>query len=99
MLPPTRLLRSGALTVDPFLLRGASVGAAWRAERQGAAGAVYHAVAGAPPLFSRIPIVVTLLDLAPWELPGIFQRGAGGPLRPAAQGAARARRRRGDRGH
>ena len=74
LLPPTRLLRSGALTVDPFLLRGASLGAAWRADRRGAAGAVYHAVAGAPPMFSRIPIVVTLLDLAPWELPDTFQR-------------------------
>ena len=38
LLPPTRLLRSGAMTIDPFLLRGASVGAAWRAERGGAAG-------------------------------------------------------------
>jgi glycosyltransferase involved in cell wall biosynthesis len=74
LLPPTRLLRSGALTVDPFLLRGAALGAAWRADRSGAAGAVYHAVAGAPPILSRIPIVVTLLDLAPWELPGSFQR-------------------------
>ena len=74
LLPPTRLLRSGALTVDPFLLRGASLGAAWRADRSGAAGAVYHAVAGSPPMFSRIPIVVTLLDLAPWELPQAFQR-------------------------
>ena len=74
LLPPTRLLRSGALTVDPFLLRGASLGAAWRADRTGAAGAVYHAAAGAPPLLSRIPIVVTMLDLAPWELPREFQR-------------------------
>jgi glycosyltransferase involved in cell wall biosynthesis len=74
LLPPTRLLRSGALTIDPFLLRGASLGAAWRADRSGAAGAVYHAVAGAPPLLSRIPIVVTLLDLGPWELPDAFQR-------------------------
>ena len=32
-LPPTRLLRSAAMTVDPFVLRGASVGAAWRAGR------------------------------------------------------------------
>ena len=38
LLPPTRLLRQAALTVDPFVLRGASVGAAWRAERGGAAG-------------------------------------------------------------
>jgi glycosyltransferase involved in cell wall biosynthesis len=75
LLPPTRLLRSGALTVDPFLLGGASLGAAWRAERQGAAGAVYHTVGGAVPLFSRVPTVVTLLDLAAWELPHAFQRG------------------------
>ena len=38
LLPPTHLLRSAALTVDPFLLRGASLGAAWRADRGGAAG-------------------------------------------------------------
>jgi glycosyltransferase involved in cell wall biosynthesis len=77
LLPPTRLLRSGALTVDPFLLRGASLGAAWRADRSGAAGAVYHAAAGAPPMLSRIPIVVTILDLAPWQLPAVFQRTPG----------------------
>lgn len=75
LLPPTRLLRSAALTVDPFVLRGASLGAAWRADRGGAAGAVYHAAGGALPLLSRIPRVVTLLDLAPWALPGTFQRG------------------------
>ncbi len=75
LLPPTRLLGPAALSVDPFLLRGASLGIAWRAERDGATGAVYHAVAGAAPLFSRLPLVVTLLDLAPWELPGSFQRG------------------------
>ncbi|HKG56508.1 MAG TPA: glycosyltransferase, partial [Candidatus Limnocylindrales bacterium] len=75
LLPPTRLLRSGALTVDPFVLRGASLGAAWRAERGGAAGAVYHAAGGGVPLLSRIPTVVTLLDLAPWELPHAYQRG------------------------
>jgi glycosyltransferase involved in cell wall biosynthesis len=74
-LPPTRLLRSGAMTVDPFLLRGAAMGAAWRAERGGAAGALYHAVGGGPlPIASSLPVVVTLLDLAPWELPGAFQR-------------------------
>jgi glycosyltransferase involved in cell wall biosynthesis len=78
LLPPTRLLRSGALTIDPFLVRGASLGAAWRAERGGAAGAVYHAAGGAVPipLLSPLPTVVTLLDLAPWELPHAFQRGA-----------------------
>ena len=75
LLPPTRLLRSGALTVDPFLLTGASIGAAWRAERGGAAGSVYHAVGGAIPLASGLPLVVTLLDLAPWELPHAYQSG------------------------
>jgi glycosyltransferase involved in cell wall biosynthesis len=74
-LPPTRLLRSGAMTVDPFVLRGAAVGAAWRAERGGAAGAVYHAVGSGPlPIASGLPVVVTLLDLAPWELPDVFGR-------------------------
>ena len=59
------------MTVDPFVLRGASLGAAWRADRGGAAGAVYHAVGGGPlPIASGLPVVVTLLDLAPWELPG-----------------------------
>jgi glycosyltransferase involved in cell wall biosynthesis len=75
LLPPTRLLRSAALTVDPFLLRGAALGAAWRADRAGAAGAVYHAAGGgALPLALGLPVVVTLLDLAPWEMPGAFQR-------------------------
>jgi glycosyltransferase involved in cell wall biosynthesis len=79
MLPPTRLLRSGAMTIDPFLLRGAALGAAWRADRGGAAGAVYHAVGGGPlPVASRLPIIVTLLDLAPWEFPAMFQRSSAG---------------------
>lgn len=73
-LPPTHLLRSGALTVDPFVLSGASLGAAWRAETGGAAGAVYHAVGGVVPLATGLPLVVTLLDLAPWELPHAYQR-------------------------
>ena len=76
LLPPIRLLRSGALTVDPFLLRGASLGAAWRADASGAAGAVYHTAGGGLPIASRLPTVATLLDLAPWELPRSFQRTA-----------------------
>lgn len=76
LLPPTRLLRSGSLTVDPLLLRGASTGAGWRAERGGAAGTVYHAAAGGLPIASRIPVVAALLDLAPWALPQAFQRDA-----------------------
>ena len=67
------------MTVDPFLLRGAAVGSAWRAERGGAAGAVYHAVGGSPlPIASGLPVVATLLDLAAWELPGAFQRSVAG---------------------
>ena len=73
LLPPTRLLRSGALTIDPFLLSGASLGAAWRADRAGGAGAVYHAAGGGIPLATGLPLVVTLLDLAPWELPNVYQ--------------------------
>ena len=74
LLPPTRLLRSAALTVDPFVLRGASLGAAWRAEDRGAAGGVYHTAGGGLPIASSLPTVVTLLDLAPWEQPAAFQR-------------------------
>jgi glycosyltransferase involved in cell wall biosynthesis len=74
LLPPTHLLRSAALTIDPFVLSGASVGAAWRAVDRGAAGGVYHAAGGAVPLFTGIPVVVTLLDLAPWELANAYQR-------------------------
>lgn len=75
LLPPTRFLRSGALTIDPVLLRGASLAAGWRAERDGAAGSVYHAAAGALPLASGIPVVAVLLDLAPWSMPEAYQRG------------------------
>ena len=79
LLPPTRFLRSGAMTVDPILLRGASLGAAWHAERGGAAGAVYHAAGAGPlPIASGLPVVVTLLDLAPWEMPEIFGRSVAG---------------------
>ena len=75
LLPPTRILRSGALTVDPMLLRGASVGAGWRAEESGASGTVYHGAAGSLPIASRIPVVAALLDLAPWSMPDAYQRG------------------------
>lgn len=75
-LPPTHLLRSGALAVDPFLLRTASLGAAWGAASRGAGGTVYHAAGGAVPIASGLPLVVSLLDLAPWELPDAYQRSA-----------------------
>lgn len=79
LLPPTRILGAAGMTVDPFILRGASLGVAWRAERGGAAGAVYHAVGGGPlPIAPGIPLVVTLLDLAPWEMAGTFQQSIAG---------------------
>jgi glycosyltransferase involved in cell wall biosynthesis len=75
LLPPTRMLGAAGMTVDPFLLRGASLGVAWRADRSGAAGAVYHVVGGGPlPIAPGLPVVATLLDLAPWEMPGVFQQ-------------------------
>jgi len=73
-LPPTHHLRSGALTVDPFLLRAASLGTRWRLANRGSGGAVYHAAGGAVPIASGLPLVVSLLDVAPWELPDAYQR-------------------------
>jgi glycosyltransferase involved in cell wall biosynthesis len=67
-IPPTgRVLRSARLTLDPFLLRGAEIGAA---------GTVYHTAGGAVPLGSRLPVVATVLDLAPWELPERYARSS-----------------------
>lgn len=86
LLPPTHLLRSAALTVDPFIVSGASLGAAWRAESGGAAGAVYHALGGAVPIAVRLPVVVTLLDLAPWELPKAYQRTVPGRVGQTLRG-------------
>lgn len=75
LLPPTRLLRAAGMTVDPFLLRGASLGVAWRADQAGAAGAVYHVIGGGPlPIAPGLPVVATLLDLAPWEMASTFQQ-------------------------
>lgn len=69
-LPPTsRLFRSAGLTLDSFLLRGAEVRLAAGAEAEGAAGTLYHTAGGAVPIASGLPVVATLLDLAPWELP------------------------------
>ncbi|MDO8485455.1 MAG: hypothetical protein Q7S35_11010, partial [Candidatus Limnocylindrales bacterium] len=79
LLPPTRILGAAGMTVDPFILRGASLGVAWRAERGGAAGAVYHVIGGGPlPIAPALPVVATLLDLAPWEMPGAFQQSVAG---------------------
>jgi glycosyltransferase involved in cell wall biosynthesis len=74
LLPPTHHLRSAALALDPFLLSGISLGSAWRARAGGAGGAVYHAAGGGLPFVTRLPVAVTLLDLAPWEL-AAYRRG------------------------
>jgi alpha-1,3-rhamnosyl/mannosyltransferase len=67
-LPPTsRVFRSAGLTLDSFLLRGAELGTAG-----GPSGALFHTAGGAVPLASRLPVVATLLDMAPWELPGTY---------------------------
>lgn len=87
-LPPTsRAFRSAGMTIDSFLLRGAEVGAAAGALDGGAVGAVYHTAGGAVPLGSRLPVVATLLDLAPWELPAVYARS------PAARFGQRLRAR------
>jgi glycosyltransferase involved in cell wall biosynthesis len=72
-LPITRVFRSGALTLDPFLVRGASIGSGRGAGPDGPRS-VAHAVGGALPIGSGIPVVATLLDLASWELPAQYQR-------------------------
>ena len=89
-LPPTRLLRAGALTADPLLLRGASVGAGWRAEGGGAPGASTTRAGGGLPILSGIPVVAALLDLAPWAMPEV-SAAARRPVRAAAAGSDPAR--------
>jgi glycosyltransferase involved in cell wall biosynthesis len=77
LLPPTsRAFRSAGLTLDSFLLRGAELGTGGGARESGAAGIVYHTAGGAVPLASRLPVVATLLDLAPWELPETYARSS-----------------------
>jgi len=82
-LPPTsRAFRSAGLTLDSFLLRGAELGVAdepagadERAPASGR-GTIYHTAGGAVPLASHLPVVATLLDLAPWELPDTYAASA-----------------------
>jgi glycosyltransferase involved in cell wall biosynthesis len=64
--PPSRGLRSFlGVPVDAVLLRAAQV----RTGTGAGAGTVFHTAGGATPLRSSMPVVSTLLDLAPWELP------------------------------
>lgn len=73
-IPSTRVLRSAGLTLDSFLLRAAEVRAGARGTGGDGRGrhGVYHTAGGAVPLGSRLPVVATLLDLAPWELPETY---------------------------
>lgn len=85
VLPPTsRAFRSAGLTLDSFLLRGAEIGSDGGSA---VAPAVFHTAGGAVPLASRLPVVATLLDLAPWELPQVYAAS------PAARFGHRLRRR------
>ena len=71
-LPPTRRLGAGAMTLDPFVLRGATIRSA-----AGSDGTlVYHVAGTSLPFAPRMPVVATLLDLAPWELPHVYQASA-----------------------
>lgn len=70
--PTTRVLRSAGLTLDSFLLRAVELGTADGAEN----GAVFHTAGGAVPLASRLPVVATLLDMAPWDLPQTYASSA-----------------------
>jgi glycosyltransferase involved in cell wall biosynthesis len=67
-LPPTRRLGAGAMTLDPFVLRGATVRAG-----AGSEAVVYHVAGTSLPFAAGMPVVATLLDLAPWELPHVYQ--------------------------
>ncbi len=86
-LPATRFLRTATSAVDPFVLRGASIGTGWGAGRSGAIGSIHHAAGTVLPFAPAMPVVASLLDLAPWQLPGSFQRS------PTARFAARLRLR------
>lgn len=64
--PPSNALRSLlGVPVDGVLLRVAQA----RTGTGAGAGSVFHTASGATPLRSAMPVVSTLLDLAPWELP------------------------------
>ena len=83
-----RTLRSASLTLDSFLLRGAEVGTRGAPSAEdGPTPAVFHTAGGAVPLASGLPVVATILDLAPWELPGDVRGEPRGALRTSSAGA------------
>ncbi len=93
-LPPTsRALRSLGIPLDSLLLRAAE-GRLQQPSAPGSAGTVFHTAGGALPDHSALPVVATLLDLAPWELPELYARSAPARLghRARAAGLRRANR-------
>jgi glycosyltransferase involved in cell wall biosynthesis len=92
-LPPTaRPLRSLGLPLDALLLRAAETRV--RPTDPASCGVVFHTAGGAMPARSAVPVVATLLDLAPWELPDRYARSAAARLghRSRAAGLRRASR-------
>jgi glycosyltransferase involved in cell wall biosynthesis len=93
VLPPTsRIFKSAGLTLDSFLLRAAEIGSeapvdAANAPTDKPIGSVFHTAGGAVPLASGLPVVASLLDTAPWELPDVYLAS------PAARFGHRLRRR------
>ncbi len=93
-LPPTsRALRSLGVPLDSLLLRAAEIRMPSSSGRA-SAGTVFHSAGGALPRHSALPVVATLLDLAPWELPEMYARSAPARLghRARAAGLRRADR-------
>jgi glycosyltransferase involved in cell wall biosynthesis len=78
VLPTARALRSLGLPLDALLLRGAE--ARIRTADPATHGVVFHTAGGALPTRSALPVVATLLDLAPWELPEQYARSAAARL-------------------
>jgi len=78
LIPSTRPLRSLGLPLDALLLRGAETRV--RSTDPAASGIVFHTAGGAMPTRSALPVVATLLDLAPWELPDRYARTAAARL-------------------
>lgn len=74
VLPTARTLRSFGLPVDALQLRGAEV--RLRPTDPATTGILFHTGGGAMPSHSALPVVATLLDLAPWELPERYARTA-----------------------
>ena len=92
LLPTARPLRSLGLPLDALLLRGAETRI--RPSDPASSGVVFHTAGGAMPTRSALPVVATLLDLAPWELPERYARTAAARLghRSRAAGLRRASR-------